>query len=77
MATNTTTLLSSALAAVANGSEFILTAELARLVRCAKQTIRKNLCNKGHFFGLTPVKLGGRNRWRVKDVDAFLMGTGT
>jgi hypothetical protein len=74
MAINTTTPSSSALAALAKGSEFILTSELSRLIRLAEQTIRKHLSAKGHFFGVVPVKLGNRNLWRVRDVDALLAG---
>jgi len=76
MANNTTTTSSPALAAFANGSEFILTSELARLVRRADQTIRKSLSEKGHFFGIVPIKLGNRNLWRVRDVDTLLAGAG-
>jgi hypothetical protein len=72
MAINMTTPSSPALAALAKGSEFILTSELSRLIRLAEQTIRKHLSAKGHFFGIVPVKLGNRNLWRVRDVDALL-----
>lgn len=74
MAIHTQTILSPALASVANGSEFILTSELARLVRRATQTIRKAYCQTGHFFGIVPVKLGNRLLWRVNDVAALLAG---
>lgn len=74
MASNMTTILSPALTATANGREFILTSELARLIRHADQTIRKHLSQKGHFFGLVPVRIGNSHRWRVKDVDAFVGG---
>ena len=70
------TISSAALAAVANGSEFILTSELAALVRRAEQTIRKSVSEKGHFFGIVPMKLGRLNQWRVRDVDALLSGVG-
>lgn len=74
MAIYTQTILSPALASLANGSEFILTSELARLVRRATQTIRKTYCQTGHFFGIVPVKLGNRLLWRVSDVAALLAG---
>jgi hypothetical protein len=74
MAIDMTTPSSPALAAVAKGSEFILTSELSRLIRLAEQTIRKHLSTKGHFFGIVPVKLGNRNLWRVRDVDELLAG---
>jgi hypothetical protein len=74
MAINTTAVLSPSLAALANGSEFILTSELARLIRRADQTIRKHVSEKGHFFGIVPMKLGNRNQWRVSDVNGLLIG---
>jgi predicted transcriptional regulator len=72
MAINTTTISSAALAALANGSEFITTSKLAKLLGFKDQTIRKHLCNKGHFYGLVPVMFGGP-RWRVTDVDKLVI----
>jgi hypothetical protein len=76
MAITSSTHPSAALAAYANGSEFILTSELAQLVRRATQTIRKAYCQTGHFFGIVPVKYGNRLQWRVSDVARFLAGEG-
>ncbi|MEW7849541.1 hypothetical protein AB2N08_12645 [Massilia aurea] len=76
MAMRNNTISSPALAAVANGSEFILTAGLGKLMQRAQQTIRKAYCQTGHFFGIVPVKFGNRLHWRVSDVDALLAGAG-
>ena len=76
MAINNNTISSQALAAIANGSEFILTAELALLMKRATQTIRKSVCQTGTFFGVVPRKYGNRLQWRVTDVDALLTGGG-
>jgi hypothetical protein len=70
------TISSQALAAIAKGSEFIVTGELAQLMRRAEQTIRKAVSQKGHFFNVVPVKFGNRLQWRVTDVDALLTGGG-
>ena len=47
-----------------NSETRIQTRELARRFGFAPFTVRKHLCLKGHFFGLTPLKMpNGRNLW--------------
>ena len=62
------------LAAIAAGRDHILTPEFARAVNRAPQTIRKNLCESGNCFGITPVKVGRRLLWPVNEVVALLQG---
>lgn len=55
-------------------SELISTSELAHLLNCKSQTIRKWLCQDKLPEGLTrPKKINGRHRWLRKEVDDFLM----
>ena len=52
--------------------ELIVTADFAKAVKCATQTIRKNYCLTGHCYGIVPVKIGGKLLWRVSDVAELL-----
>jgi hypothetical protein len=55
--------------------ELLTTNELAQLERTAPQTIRKNLCTRGHHHGLTPIRLpNGQLRWPSADFVAMLKG---
>lgn len=55
--------------------ELLTTAEFAAAQRCAPQTIRKNLCNKGHHYGIRPLKQpSGRLLWRASDLAKLLGG---
>lgn len=62
------------LAAIARGRDHVNTAEYARAVSRANQTVRKNYCLQGECFGIRPVKIGGRLLWRVADIAALLNG---
>lgn len=72
MATANSSPLPHTLALIANGSDHILTTELARIVRRATQTIRKAYSQTGSFLGLVPVKIGNRLHWPVQDVATLL-----
>ncbi|MFH7326616.1 hypothetical protein [Desulfurivibrio sp. C05AmB] len=49
---------------VVDPSKRIKTATLAERFDYSPFTVRKHLCLKGSFFGLTPIKLpNGRNLW--------------
>jgi hypothetical protein len=60
--------VTSALTELAAVSDFLLTKELARFLRCKSQTIYKAYSEAGHYLGIRPLKLGSRNLWRIKDV---------
>jgi len=51
------------------------TTEAAAVVRYQPQTLRRDLCLKGHFHGIRPAKLpGGRLLWDADAVDALARG---
>jgi hypothetical protein len=60
------------LAAISAGRDHIQTAEFARAVNRASQTIRKNYCLTGHCFGIRPVKFGNRLLWPVEEIARLL-----
>ncbi len=60
------------LAAIAAGRDHIQTAEFARAINRASQTVRKNYCLTGACFGIRPVKFGNRLLWPVRDIAALL-----
>lgn len=66
-----TSVFPSALAEISFGTDYILTKELARVVRRETQTIRKSFSQKGEFLGIVPVKLGNRLMWPVREVAAL------
>lgn len=74
MAMHSTTILPPALAAIAAGRDHIQTAEFARAVNRASQTIRKNYCLTGACFGIRPVKFGNRLLWPVEPIALLLTG---
>ncbi len=63
-----------ALAEIARGRDHIQTAEFAKAVNRATQTIRKNYCLAGECFGIRPVKFGNRLLWPVAEIAALLSG---
>ena len=62
------------LARIAQGRDFLTTAEYGRAITHAGQTIRKNLCIQGHAYGIRPWKVGGRLLWPVAEVAKLLQG---
>jgi hypothetical protein len=60
------------LAKIADGRDHIVTAEFARAMNCADQTVRKNHCLRGECFGIRPVKVGNRLLWPVASIAAIL-----
>jgi len=68
-----TVLLSSALARIAaEGTDHLVTNELASYLRCASQTIRKAYSLTGHYLGIRPLKLGNRLLWPINEVAQLL-----
>ena len=65
---------SSVLLAIAAGRDHIQTAEFARAVNRANQTIRKNYCVAGHCYGVRPLKFGNKLLWPVSEISALLLG---
>jgi hypothetical protein len=68
------TSLPSELATISAGRDHIQTAEFARAIGRACQTIRKSYCYNGHCFGVKPVKFGNRLLWPVADIATLLNG---
>ncbi|MDA8256462.1 MAG: hypothetical protein M0Z99_12625 [Betaproteobacteria bacterium] len=62
------------LARIAQGRDFLNTAEFARALGRSGQTARKNLSLTGHAWGIKPRKVGGRLLWPVADVARALVG---
>ncbi len=62
------------LAKIAAGRDFIITDEIAVVTNHKPQTVRKNYCLTGEYFGIKPVKLGNRLLWPVADVAKLLSG---
>jgi hypothetical protein len=62
-----------ALEKIAGSRDHISTAEFARYITHASQTIRKNYCLTGKAFGVRPTKLGGRLLWPVHDIAQLLI----
>lgn len=54
--------------------EFVITDGFSKAVHSSTQTIRKNYCQKGHCYGIVPIKVGGRLLWRVSDIAKLLNG---
>ncbi|MBU3620925.1 helix-turn-helix domain-containing protein [Polynucleobacter sp. CS-Odin-A6] len=52
--------------------EVVITEEFAKAVHNSPQTVRKNYCEKGHCYGIVPIKVGGRLLWRVSDIAKLL-----
>ena len=57
-----------ALAAVAQGRDHITTAEFARAMCRAPQTVLKNHCLTGECYGVRPIKRGKMLMWPLADV---------
>jgi hypothetical protein len=62
------------LATIANGRDNIMTHEVSLVTNIATQTIRKHLCHTGSFHGITPIKIGGRLQFPVKDIAKLIQG---
>lgn len=69
MHTNT---VPAALAAATQGRDLVTTAEFAKAIGKASQTIRKLHCLQGAVYGVRPVKIGNRLMWRVSDIARLL-----
>lgn len=54
--------------------EVVITEGFSKAVHSSEQTIRKNYCQKGHCYGIVPIKVGGRLLWRVSDIAKLLEG---
>lgn len=55
-------------------SKKITTNDLARLLNCQPNTIRRGLCLKGHYLGLAPIKLpNGRLLWSEEQALGLLV----
>ena len=65
-----------ALAVLAQGRDFLDTAEFARLINRSGQTIRKNLCLTGTAYGVRPHRVGGRLMWPVSEVAQLMQRKG-
>jgi 5-methylcytosine-specific restriction endonuclease McrA len=57
---------------VTNGRPHALTRQLAHLTGHADQTIRKIHSQTGEFFGIRPLKLGGRLLWPLAEIAILL-----
>ena len=62
------------LAAMASGRDYLTTAEFARAINKAPQTVRKNYCLTGECYGVRPNKIGGHLQFGVVDTAALLNG---
>lgn len=62
------------LANIAKGRDRLPTDEFAYVTNTATQTIRKHLCQKGHFHGVVPIKIGSRLQFAVEDIARLLRG---
>jgi hypothetical protein len=62
------------LANIAKGRDNILTHEVGLATNTASQTIRKHLCQSGHFHGIVPLKIGSRLQFPVGEVARLLRG---
>jgi hypothetical protein len=65
-----------ALAEIAKNRDYIPTADFARSISRADQTIRKNYCVTGDAFGIRPVKIGNRLLWPVYEIAQLLTNGG-
>jgi hypothetical protein len=54
--------------------EVVITEGFGKAVHSSPQTNRKNYCEKGHCYGIVPIKVGGRLLWRVADIANLLAG---
>lgn len=63
-----------ALAAIAQGRDFIKTGEFALTMNCAVATVHKNHCLRGEVYGVRPRKVGKQLLWPVAGVALALSG---
>lgn len=66
--------LPAALAAIADGRDFLETREFSRAINRSDQTVRKWYAREGQCFGVRPLKVGGRLIWPVSQIAALLSG---
>ena len=64
-----------ALAVIAQGRDHITTAEFARAMCRATQTVLKNHCLTGACYGVRPIKRGKLLLWPVAEVARTLNGS--
>ena len=62
-----------ALYEVSKNRDHLTTSEFARAISKAPQTIRKNHCLTGEFYGIRPIKIGNSLLWSVEDVANLLV----
>lgn len=62
-----------ALERIAAGRDSIGTGEFAESIGLENQTVRRYLSERGHVFGVRPVKIGGRLHWPVSKIAALLI----
>ncbi len=62
------------LSLMARGRDLLLLNEVAAISNTAPQTIRKHLCQTGHFHGIKPIKIGGRIQFAIKDIEKLIKG---
>jgi hypothetical protein len=74
MPTTNETVIPPALAAVAQGRDYIRTSEFAHAMSRATQTVLKNHCITGECFGLRPIKRGKLLLWSVAGIAQILSG---
>ena len=60
------------LAEIAAGRDHVKTAEFAKAINGASQTIHKHYCLTGECFGVKPVKVGKFLLWTVVRIAALL-----
>ena len=74
METNQKIQIPEALADIARGRDFIVTAEFAKSLNISNQTARKNYCLTGHCYGIKPTKFGNKLLWPVEQIALLLKG---
>lgn len=53
------------------------TKDAARILRVKPQTLRRALCVRGEYYGITPRKMpNGRLLWDADSIDALVRGEG-
>ena len=53
------------------------TEDAARILRVKPQSLRRALCVRGEYYGVTPHKMpNGRLRWDAASIDALVRGEG-
>ena len=56
-------------------NDFLSTIEVAQILQVKPNTLRHSLCEKGHYFGMKPVKLPNRKLlWKKADLLNLING---